>query len=214
MTSTKFLSLKIFSFIASAFIVNLSLSCKNKKADPPPTIIYKTDPNAKNSGGAKKAPIINITDTILKKQIILYMKDSAASSERIGIKLGNIYGNVLADVIKQNKLKRTGSRMVWYKTSGAPFLFEAGIPVDKKPAKLPKKVFVKNIGGDSAVIAHFYGPYSLTFQGYEALRDWLKSRKKRTSGPPYEVYIGEAIDSKGKAVDPYLVQTDIIFPHH
>ncbi len=142
------------------------------------------------------------------------MKDSARSSERIGLKLTNIYDKVLADVITKNKLTRTGSRIAWFKNSSAPFYFEAGIPINKKPAKLPKNVYVKTIGGDSAVVAHFYGPYELSYEGYGALREWLKDYKKKASGSPYEVYIGEPIDSTGKRRDPYRVQTDIVFPHH
>ena len=141
------------------------------------------------------------------------MKDSARSSERIGLKLNNIYGKILADIIKKNKLIKTGPKMAWFKTSSEPFYFEAGIPINKAPTKLPKNVFTKNIGGDSAVVAHFYGPYELTYEGYGALKDWLKDHKKKAKGMPYEIYIGEPIDNKGKAADPYKVQTDIVFPH-
>lgn len=191
-------------------------SDKNEKTVTPEKIIYKVD-TASRSGKkevAKKPPIININDTIAVPQIVIYMKDSARSSERIGLKLNNIYGKVLADVIKKNNLSKTGSKMAWFRNSSAPFFFEAGIPVNKKPAKLPKNVFVKNIGGDSAVVAHFYGPYELTYEGYGALREWLKDNRKKASGAPYEIYIGEPIDSKGKPADPYRVQTDIVFPHH
>ncbi len=199
--------------------VILSWNCNSDKNDKkvvlPETIIYKIDTASHKAGEvAKKPPIINITDTIAVKQIVLCMKDSARSSERIGLKLNNIYEKTLSDIIKKNKLVRTGSKMAWFKTSSEPFYFEAGIPVNKAPAKLPKNVFIKNIGGDSAVVAHFYGPYELTYEGYGALREWLKDRKKKASGAPYEIYIGEPIDNKGKATDPYRVQTDIVCPHH
>lgn len=202
------------------FLAALILSCggkqsKDEKKVSPETIIYKIDTSKKTTTTiAKKPPIINISDTIALKQIILYMKDSARSSERIGLKLTNIYDKVLVDFMKKNKISKTGSRMAWFRNSSAPFFFEAGIPVNKKPAKLPKNIYVKNIGGDSAVVAHFYGPYELTYEAYSALREWLKDNKKKAAGAPYEVYIGEPIDSKGKASDPYRVQTDIVFPHH
>ncbi len=197
----------------------LSWNCntdKNDKIVTPEKIIYKVDTSVKKGTPpvAKKPPIINITDTIAVPQIVLYMKDSARSSERIGLKLNNIYNKVLADLIKKNNLSKTGARMAWFKNSSEPFFFEAGIPVNKKPAKLPKNVLVKNIGGDSAVVAHFYGPYELTYEGYGALKEWLNDKKKKASGAPYEIYIGEPIDGKGKPTDPYRVQTDIVFPHH
>ena len=199
-------------------VVFFSWNCKGKteeKKTAPESIIYKVDTASdKNKLVAKRPPIINITDTVAIRQIVLCMKDSARSSERIGLKLNNIFEKTLAEVIKKNKIQKTGSRMAWYKNSSEPFFFEAGIPINKRPAKMPKNVFVKEIGGDSAVVAHFYGPYELTYEGYSALREWLKDNKKKASGAPYEIYIGEPIDSKGTAADPYRVQTDIVFPHH
>ncbi|MEO6489127.1 MAG: GyrI-like domain-containing protein [Ferruginibacter sp.] len=203
--------------ISFSLSVILSVGCqssKDEKPVSPDTIIYRTDTSKPTAGPAKKPPIINITDTFAIKQTVLCMKDSALSSERIGLKLNNIYDKVFAEVIRNNKLTKTGSRMAWYKTSSAPFFFEAGLPVNKNPLKLPKNVFVKNIGGDSAVVAHFYGPYELTYEGYSALREWLTDNKQKAAGAPYEIYIGDPLDSKGKARDPYRVQTDIVFPHH
>ena len=161
-----------------------------------------------------KAPIINITDTIAAKKIVLYVKDSAATPGRISQKLAQIYGFKLGEVIKMNKLKVTGAPIAWYKSQKAPYFFEAGFSVDKKPAKLPKNFFVRNIGGDSAVVAHFFGPYNITSMAYEALDDWLKSRKKKKLGAAYEIYVGNPLDKQGKPLDPYRVQTDIIQPYH
>ena len=101
--------------------------------------------------------------------------------------------------------------MAWYKGEKAPYFFEAGIPVDKKPAKLPAGVHIKEIGVDSIVVAHFYGPYDLIPQAYDALRDWMKDHKKTAKGAPYEIYIGDPLDANGQPKDPYKVQTDIVF---
>lgn len=208
-------NINIFFIIIMIVSWNCNSGKNEKKVISPETIIYKVDTSSHKPGQvAQKPPIINIIDTIAVKQIVLCMKDSARSSERIGLKLNNIYEKTLSEIIKKNKLIRTGSRMAWFKNSSEPFYFEAGIPVNKAPAKLPKKVFIKHIGGDSAVVAHFYGPYELTYEGYGALKDWMKDNKKKASGAPYEVYIGEMIDSNGKAADPYKVQTNIVFPHH
>lgn len=212
-------STKKIVLTCSCLAAILSWNCNSDKKDKivtPEKIVYKVD-TASHTGKptvAKKPPILNISDTIAIPQIVIYMKDSARSSERIGLKLTNIYNKVLADVVKKNNLTKTGARIAWFKNSSAPFFFEAGIPVNKKPAKLPKNVFVKNIGGDSAVVAHFYGPYELTYEGYGALREWMKDNKKKASGAPYEIYVGEPIDSKGQPADPYRVQTDIVFPHN
>ena len=203
----------IFTF---CLIGGLLTTCKSKtKNEPlpePATVVYKTDTTV-NLNVTAKPPVINITDTVAEKRIVLVMRDSAATSERIAEKMSDIYQRILPEFILQQKLKVTGPRMAWYITSSPPFFFEAGIPVNTKPGKLPKNISIKNIQADSAVVAHFYGPYSLTFQAYEALKDWMASYKKKSAGAPYEIYIGEMYDSTGKAVDPYRVRTDIVFPH-
>ncbi len=208
----------IFHPIVLSIIV-FSISCQGKKeatktADPTTTFTIKKD-TAKpaQDGSPQRPPIVNISDTIAAKYIVLYIKDSAASSGRIGQKLGKIYGVTLPEFIKKNKLTISGSPMAWYKTTKAPFFFEAGIPINENPGKLPKGIFVKTVGGDKAVIAHFFGPYSVTNMGYEALADFLKDNKKKRNGTPYEIYVTEPIGKDGKAIDPYKVQTDIVYPY-
>ena len=160
----------------------------------------------------KRPPIINITDTLSVKRLVLCMKDSAATYDRISLKLGEIYGIKLAAVIKKNSLKITGQPMAWYKARKAPYFFEAGIPVDKRPRKLPANAFIKEIGVDSVIVAHFYGGYDLLPQAYEALTDIIKDRKRTLRSKPYEIYVGDPMDKEGKLNDPYKVQTDVVFP--
>ncbi len=209
-----FLNKFIFLLLAVAMLG----ACKQKKTEAvkslePSIVVRKDTANLKKEVQPSRPPIINIEDTIAPKYLVLYIKDTASSSERISQKLAKIFGEKLPEFINKNKLKITGPPIAWYKTSKVPFFFEAGLPVDKRPAKLPKGILVKNIGGDSAVIAHFYGPYSTTFMGYEALADWLKDHKKKTSGLPYELYVTDPMGKDGKLIDPYKVQTDIVFPH-
>lgn len=204
--------IKIVSGLCILFNSCKSNENKTLKTEQAP-VIYKTDTSANENKSAAKPPVINITDTLSEKRMVLVIKDSAATSERIAIKMANIYQKIIPEIIKQQKLQITGPRMAWYKTSSPPFFFEAGLPVNKKPINMPKNMTIKNIVADSVVVAHFYGPYSLTFQAYEALRDWMGSYKKRSAGAPYEIYIDEMYDSSGKAIDPYRVRTDIVFPH-
>lgn len=161
---------------------------------------------------AKRPPTINITDTLSIKQTVLFMKDSAATVERLQAKLAEIWGVKLGAVMMKNKLKSTGPPLAWYKTNKAPYFFEAGISVDKKPAKLPSNIFVREIGVDSVTVAHFYGSYDLLPQAYEALSDWIKDHKKKPDGRPYEVYVDDPLEKDGKPKDPYKVRTDVIFP--
>ena len=199
----------------SCFLLFCLASCGDEEKKPAPgPVIYKKDTASVNTQPKLKAPIINIIDTVTMKQSVLVVKDSAANSQLVGEKMAAIFDSILPKIIKEKKLTVTGPKMAWYRSSTKPFFFEAGFPVDKAPTgKLPKKVAVKNIPADSAVVAHFFGPYDLTYQAYEALTEWLKDRKKKRSGAAYEIYIGNMTDDKGKAVDPYRVQTDIVFPH-
>lgn len=177
---------------------------KAKKADPPPSEL-----------NIRKPPIVNIIDTVSPKRIVIYMKDSAANSERVGLKLAQVYGIKLAPVFKKNKgLKMTGQPMAWYRSQKAPFFFEAGVPVNKRPAKLAPGVMVREMPADSVTMAHFFGPYDMTGQGYDAIRERLKDTRRTAKGRPYEIYISDPVDKKGKPVDPYRVQTDIVFPRN
>lgn len=205
-------------FLPILFAVFVLFSCTEKKTNnlpnsPQPPVKAKKDSTAPiNNAGSP--PIINIIDTIAPKKLMLYVSDSAATSERISIKITKIFDQKLADFIKKQKIQTDGHKTVWFKTNKAPFFFEAGIPIIKKPVKLPKGFLVKSIGGDSAIIAHYYGPYSKTNMAYDALAEWAKDKKKKKKGNPYEVYVTDPIDKDGKPVDPYKIRTDIVFPHN
>lgn len=204
--------------LALMLISGLLTSCKQKqpstvKNNEPAIAVRKDTATLKQEVQPSRPPIIHINDTISAKYIIVYIKDTAATSQRISEKLAGIYGTKLPDFVAKNNLKIVGPPIAWYRSNKSPFFFEAGFPVDKKPVKLAKGILVKNIGGDSAVIAHFYGPYSSTFMAYEALTDWLKDNKKKTAGLPYEIYVTDPVGKDGKLLDPYKVQTDIVFPH-
>ena len=86
--------------IASLFSCNQSEEKKGPESD------IKKDTAVTRSPAivAKRPPIINITDTLSAKYTVLYIKDSAANVERIGLKLAEIYGFKLAAVINKNNL--------------------------------------------------------------------------------------------------------------
>jgi len=206
--------------LVEVLAIVLLYACNSEtQTDKEPTIVKSTDsPVVKKKEPTeaplptKRPPIINITDTLSVKRLVLCMKDSAATYDRISLKLGEIYGIKLAAVIKKNSLKITGQPMAWYKARKAPYFFEAGIPVDKRPRKLPANAFIKEIGVDSVIVAHFYGGYDLLPQAYEALTDIIKDRKRTLKSKPYEIYVGDPMDKEGKLNDPYKVQTDVVFP--
>lgn len=188
-------------------------ACNNPEKKPPlieKAIERKEARKAKDT--VEKSPIINVVDTVQPKRIVVFIKDSAANLERLNLKLAQIYGARLPECFKKNKISIAGAPIAWYTSLKAPFFFEAGIPVNKRPAKLTPGIKVKETAADSVLLAHFFGPYDLKHVGYETLKDILKEHKKKQISPAYEVYITNPVDVKGKQMDPYKVQTDIIIP--
>jgi effector-binding domain-containing protein len=207
---------------ASAFLLTAvsMISCKSKtgkeagkpKGDSIKPVMKKTEKPAEPVAKYERPPIINIVDTVAPKRIVVFCKDSAKTYERISLKLGKIYGIKLADYIKKNGLKTTGSPLAWYTKQKPPYFFEAGMQVNKKGTKAMPGVQLRELGAGKVVLAHFYGPYNLLPQGYDAMKEWIKDNKKIASGMPYEIYVTDPVDKNGKPVDPYKVQTDIVFP--
>lgn len=202
--------------VVAVLVLLFATSCSNTNNDKPdsvPAVVYKKDTSAVVET-KQKAPIINITDTVTIPGYVLVVKDSAATSEGMSKKMSKIYDSILPAFAKNHKIEIESSRMAWYKKNTAPFFFEAGYRVNKKPnAKLPKNIIIKELKADSCVVAHFFGPYDLTYRAYEALNEWLKDYDKKQRGAAYEIYIGDLYDANGKKNDPYKVQTDIVFPH-
>lgn len=194
-------------------------SCNNNK-DKSESKTVKDSAKVKEKEEAKKEPepeyqrppIINIVDTLAPKRIVAFMKDSASSHERVGAKLVAIFGTKLNEYLKKNNLKPAGAPMAWYRKQKNAFFFEAGIPVNKKGSKAVKGIMVKETAAGKVIIAHFYGPFDLLPKGHDAIKEFMKDNKKVAAGAPYEIYLTEPVDKDGKPVDPYKVQTDIVYP--
>lgn len=196
-----------------AAILLVACGTDKKKEEPRPEKgRIKTEVKKESEKKVQRPPIINIVDTTAPKMTVAYCKDSAATFDRIALKLGKIYGTTLAEYVKKNNLKTAGAPMAWYKKQSAPFFFEAGIPVTKAGTKAVKGVQIRQLAAGKALIVHFYGPFELLPQGYDAVKEWMKENKKTLAGPSYEIYVTDPIDKNGKPVDPYKIQTDIVFP--
>lgn len=191
-------------------------SCKSKEAkveDAPPPLLKKEVVDSTVTEKSVKGPIINLVDTLEVKRIVLCIKDSAATSAGLSEKLSVIFNTTLPTALKAGKLTQMGYPMVWYKSQKAPFFFEAGLPVDKAPAKLAKNTFIKKTTGDSVLIAHFFGPNELTSVGYDALNEALIDRKKTKASAMYEIYVNNPFDPASSKIDLYKLQTDIYLPY-
>ena len=203
-------SLNLIIFFSIVFF-----GCKdNKEKTPLPPLLVKKETATNNKTEIpQKGPIINIVDTVEIKMVVLCFKDSSASSVGMSRKLNIIYNKKIPDAIAAAKLKRAGQPIAWFKSQKAPFFFEAGIPVDKAPVKIPKGFFIKKTSGDSALVAHFYGPNVLTNVGYDAVMEMLKERNRIKAATAYEIYIDNPFEVKKGKTDPYKQQTDIVLPY-
>lgn len=157
-----------------------------------------------------RPPVIKMDTAHISAMTVLYISDSARDGAEIARKLAVIYGQEIGAVITQNHLKMTGAPMAWYSGDQFPLLFEAGVPVDKAPAVTGGRVKMKKIPAGPALVAHFWGPYSLDPMGYKALADSLQKSGRKPAGLPYEVYMGDP----GVEHDPYKILTDIVQPIH
>ena len=200
-------------FCLSAVLISCGDDKQKDTVDKADVLIKSNKPRSKNDTTPHSVPIINLQDTVAYPYIVICFKDSARNNVRLSQKLADIYGKKLQAVIKKNKLTVVGAPMAWYKSQKAPFFFEAGLPVDKKPSKLPKGFYCKNTGGLKVMVAHYFGPYEETFQAYQVLKEWMADEKKVQAAPAYEIYVTDPVGKDGQLLDPYKVQTDIIFPY-
>lgn len=202
-----------FALAAAMLIVGCNDSNTTKNNTTPAVEQPNTDSPAKTTQAPtpsdnKKPPVMNIVDTVSIKRVVVYMKDSAATTEGLGAKLGAIYADKLTKFLSAAKINPISSPMAWYKSEKAPYFFEAGFAVAKAPAKLAPGVFTKEVPAGNVLVVHFFGPYELLSTGYEAAKARMAEAKLEAAGAPYEVYIGDPEVEK----DPYKVLTDIVFP--
>jgi effector-binding domain-containing protein len=198
--------------IAPLALLVLTTSCNSSKEKTAPTIatvdnkkieVLPTNP--------QKGAVINMQDTVEIKRTVLCLKDSSKTREGMYVKLADIYNKKLPDAIKANKLIVTGAPIAWHTMQKAAYFFEAGIPVNKAPAKPGKGMYMKNTGSDSVYIAHFFGPNDLTIGAYDAIKEKAKENHKVTSAA-YEVYIDNPFVVTTEPLDLYKLQTDIVWP--
>jgi effector-binding domain-containing protein len=198
--------------IATLALLILNTSCNSSKEKAPPTIA--TVDNKKMEvlpTNPQKGAVINMQDTVEIKRMVLCLKDSSKTREGMYSKLIEIYNKKLPDAIKANKLITTGAPMAWHTMQKTAYFFEAGIPVNKAPAKPGKGMYIKSTGGDSVYVAHFFGPNDLTIGAYDAIKEKAKENHKVTAAA-YEIYINNPFVITTEPLDLYKLQTDIVWP--
>ena len=147
-----------------------------------------------------------IEEKTIPAQQVLTIK-AVCSQEELPNKLGEIYGQISAEMQK-NKLQFAGQPFaIYHKYDPAAIEFEAGIPVNKA-GKSTGNIVAKEIkAGPVAMIAH-YGKYEGTYNAHMFMDQWLTQNKKQVSGSPWEVYVTDPVTEK----DPAKWLTEIYYP--
>jgi len=159
---------------------------------------------AVNKYDTVREPKMKLEETTVPDMIVLTIRDTAKTTNDIGPRLGADYGEIGAFMNKTG-IAMANAPMAWYHTIGEPFIFSAGVAVNKEPAEKPTgRIELTKIPGGKAIVVRFWGPYELTAKAYLLITDWLKKNNKQADGAPYDIYVS---DPSGK--DPYDVQTDI-----
>jgi effector-binding domain-containing protein/ribosome-associated toxin RatA of RatAB toxin-antitoxin module len=157
-----------------------------------------------------KEPTITLEEKDMPAATALVIPNMTANSaDEVGKKLGDAYAKI-GEAAAKAGLKITGMPYAVYQGQNAPFVFDAGMPIDKKPAAVPEGMQIAEMPARKAAVAHYFGPYELMGKGYDSLKAWLlKSNKMNKNTLPYEIYVGDPMKEK----DPYKVQTDIVWPY-
>jgi hypothetical protein len=202
---------KNIAFLAFAYLLFAS-SCSSSTEKAAPTTATVDDKKVEVLPEIpQKGAVINMQDSVEIKRQVLCLKDSSKTREGMYAKLTEIYTKKLPDVIKANKLVITGAPMAWHTMQKTFFFFEAGIPVNNAPAKPGKGMYMKNTGGDSVYVAHFFGPNDLTKGAYEAIKE-KATENNRVIASSYEVYVDNPFVVTTEPLDLYKLQTDIVCP--
>lgn len=160
---------------------------------------------------------INIQDTIVpvkvqlektsfKDMSVLFINDTAATTEIIKDVLGKAYGELM-QFIQQNKLQPQ-KFMAWYYSMQPPWPMDVAVETVSIPAKLSGRIQSRIQKGGDVLIAHMWGPYDQVGNAYVKIESWLKENKRKARGNPFEVYLNDPSALKS----PSEIRTDIYQP--
>lgn len=149
---------------------------------------------------------VQLEITSFKDMTVLYINDTAATTEAIKDILGKGYGELM-QFIQQNKLQ-PHKFMAWYYSIQPPWLLDVAVETASIPPKLSGRIRSRIQKGGDVLIAHMWGPYDQAGVTYVKIENWLKENKKKAKGHPFEVYLNDPSAVKS----PSEIRTDIYQP--
>ena len=149
---------------------------------------------------------VQLEKTSFKDMSVLFINDTAATTETIKNILGKAYGELM-QFIQQNKLQPQ-KFMAWYYSVQAPWTMDVAIETVSIPQNLNGRIQSRIQKGGDVLIAHMWGPYDQAGQAYLKIENWLKENKRKAKGNPFEVYLNDPSAVKS----PSEIRTDIYQP--
>ena len=159
----------------------------------------------KTSSGEKG----EITEKEVKAQMIVSIRETVSSTDKISAKLGEMYGKLMG-YLKKNNAEPAGIPMaIWHEFAPEKkkIDMEAALPVSKEFKAEGEIKFGKTYEGKVVSVIH-WGSYESSEATYKTIEQWMKDNKKSPAGPPWEVYITDPVMEKDTA----KWQTEIVFP--
>jgi effector-binding domain-containing protein len=155
---------------------------------------------------------ITLDKTAFNDMNILFITDTAATTDGIKDVLGKAYGEIM-QFVQQNQLQPL-KFMAWYGSVQPPWIMNVAVEIDKIPEAATGRIHYKVQPGGEVLIAHILGPYDQVGQAYSAIGKWMNENHRQAKSAPFEVYINDPASVK----DPSEIQTDVYQPlesiHH
>ena len=146
---------------------------------------------------------ITLDKTAFNDMNILFITDTAATTEGIKDVLGKAYGEIM-QFVQKNRLQPL-KFMAWYGSSQPPWIMDVAVEVNKTPETASGRVHSKVQPGGEVLIAHIWGPYDQVGQAYIAIGKWMNENHRQAKSASFEVYINDPATVK----DPSEIQTDV-----
>lgn len=149
---------------------------------------------------------ITLDKTAFNDMNILFITDTAATTDGIKDVLGKAYGEIM-QFVQQNQLQPL-KFMAWYGSVRPPWIMNVAVEVNKIPEAVNGRIHSKVQPGGEVLIAHILGPYDQVGQAYSAIGKWMNENARKAKSAPFEVYINDPATVK----DPSEIQTDVYQP--
>ena len=149
---------------------------------------------------------IQLEQMTIKDMVVLYIRDTAATTESMKDLFNKDYGELMQFVQKNNL--QPLKFMARYYSMKAPWSMDVAIETDQLPATLTSRIQSRTEKGGTVLVAHIWGPYDQVGQAYSAIQKLIGEKNLKAKSTPFEVYITDPSTAKR----PSEIQTDVYQP--